>query len=206
MGAACQMLEVNEATLRRWADRSLVRSYRTPGGHRRFSRDDLQSLLEGTLSLGDGDTSHDVANAALRHIRRRMRSRSATHQPWYEQIQEESRGRMRLFGYRLLTLATDYLSRRGRRPELLAEARLVGEEYGIETARLGLPLEDGIQAFVFFRNSLVEGLQEAGTSDASPRAVYLAWQQVNTVTDEVLQGIVVTYQRAGSGVVEGQGQ
>ena len=113
---------------------------------------------------------------------------------------------MRLFGYRLLTLATDYLSRRGRRPELLAEARLVGEEYGTETARLGLPLEDGIQAFVFFRNSLVEGLQEAGASDASPRAVYLAWQQVTTVTDEVLQGIVVTYQRAGSGVVMGPEQ
>ena len=111
---------------------------------------------------------------------------------------------MRLFGYRLLTLATDYLSGRGRRPELLAEARLVGEEYGTETERLGLSLEEATQAFIFFRNSLVEGLQGTKTSDNSPRAIYRKWEQVNTVTDEVLKGIVRACQEADHGVATGQ--
>ena len=93
-----------------------------------------------------------------------------------------------------MTLATDYLGRPRHRPELLAEARLVGAEYGAETERLGLALADAIQAFVFFRNSLMEGLQETGAPDASAGAVYKTWQQVNTITDEVLQGIVRAYQ------------
>ncbi len=101
---------------------------------------------------------------------------------------------MRVIGRRLLILATEYLSRRRRRTEVLQEARLVGEEYGTEMARLGLSLEDAIQAFAFFRNSVIEGLQEAGASDTFPGAGYRAWQQVSAVTDEVLQGIVGTYQ------------
>ena len=190
------MLEVNEATLRRWADKGLIGSYRTVGGHRRFSHDDLRSIIAGNHYIADENTGQQVTDATLQHIRQRLHSRSGAHQPWYEHIHEENRGRMRLFGYRLLTLATDSLSGRGRKPELLAEARLIGEEYGTEMARLNLPLDDATQAFIFFRNSLIEGLQEAGASDNSPGAVYRVWQQVNGITDEVLKGIVRAYQRA----------
>ena len=196
MGKACQILEVNEATLRRWADRGLVRSYRTPGGHRRFALEDLWSLAGSSLALGTGDLGHNMTDTALRHIRRRLRSRSVVQQSWYEHIHEDDRGRMRLFGHRLLTLAGDFLGGHGRRLAMLAEARLVGEEYGAEIARMGLPLEDATQAFAFFRNSLMEGLQEVGIQDASPSSVYRSWQQVNAITDEVLQAIVRSYRKA----------
>ena len=206
LSPACRMLEVNQATLRRWADRGFIHSYRTPGGHRRFFQGDLRALMEGTRSAGDPGAGHDMTEAALRHIRRRLRSRSIIRQPWYKQIQDQSRRRMRLFGHRLLTLVTDYLSRQGRGPELVAEARLVGEEYGTEVARLGLPLGDATQAFVFFRNSLIDGLKEFNGFDVAPREVYLAWQQVNTITDAVLLALIHAYQRAGSGLATGQQQ
>ena len=200
LSAACKVLEVNEVTLRRWADRGLIRSYRTPGGHRRFSQDDLRALVAGASPVKNEDTRSEVTEAALRHMRRRLHNRSMSHRGWYEHIHEENRGRMRLFGYRLLTVATDYLGGHGHKSELLASARLVGEEYGTETARLRLSLEEATQAFIFFRNSLVEGLQGAKSSDNSQSAVYRKWEQVNAVTDEVLNGIIRAYQKTNSGV------
>ena len=44
LGQASRLLQVNEATLRQWADKGNVRVYRTPGGHRRFLHDDVLEL------------------------------------------------------------------------------------------------------------------------------------------------------------------
>src|SRR6266496_1212828 len=46
---ASERLDVHPATLRQWADRGRVRAFRTPGGHRRFSAEDVDTLL-ATLS------------------------------------------------------------------------------------------------------------------------------------------------------------
>lgn len=39
------MLGVNESTVKRWIDRGLLSAVRTPGGHRRVRREDLQAFL-----------------------------------------------------------------------------------------------------------------------------------------------------------------
>lgn len=44
LGPASTLLGVDPDTLRRWADAGRVRSFSTPGGHRRFSRADLDRL------------------------------------------------------------------------------------------------------------------------------------------------------------------
>jgi excisionase family DNA binding protein len=196
LGEACQLLQVNEATLRRWADRGLVRSYRTPGGHRRFAQEDLRALTERSHpSPAESPGTDSLAQAALRHIRRRLHQRAVSSQAWHEHILDQDRPRLRLFGHRILTLASDFALGHGKKQALLAEARLVGEEYGDEAARLGLPLEHTVQAFAFFRNSLVESLQEAPPQEDSPASVYRTWRQVNTITDEVLQGTTRSYDR-----------
>ena len=41
---ASQRLNVHPATLREWADRGRIRTFRTPGGHRRFSVEDVDAL------------------------------------------------------------------------------------------------------------------------------------------------------------------
>ena len=46
LGPASRVLGVDPDTLRRWADAGRVRSFATPGGHRRFSRTDLHRLQE----------------------------------------------------------------------------------------------------------------------------------------------------------------
>lgn len=45
LGPASRQLGVDPDTLRRWADTGRVRAFATPGGHRRFSRADLERLV-----------------------------------------------------------------------------------------------------------------------------------------------------------------
>src|SRR3989442_6667548 len=41
---AARRLSVHPATLREWADKGRIRTFRTPGGHRRFSESDVLGL------------------------------------------------------------------------------------------------------------------------------------------------------------------
>jgi excisionase family DNA binding protein len=45
LGEASAFLGAAQSTVRKWADRGLVRTFYTPGGHRRFRRDDLEAFL-----------------------------------------------------------------------------------------------------------------------------------------------------------------
>jgi excisionase family DNA binding protein len=49
---ACELLGVVPATLRRWSGAGRVSSFTTPGGHRRFSRTEILSLLPTQQSEG----------------------------------------------------------------------------------------------------------------------------------------------------------
>lgn len=40
------LLQVNPGSVVKWVDQGLLRSYRTPGGHRRIARDDLMAFVE----------------------------------------------------------------------------------------------------------------------------------------------------------------
>jgi excisionase family DNA binding protein len=52
---AAQALGVSLGTIRRWSDMGYLQSYRTPGGQRRFSADQIEQFL-ATLQRG-GDPS-----------------------------------------------------------------------------------------------------------------------------------------------------
>lgn len=45
VGQASTYLGVSAASLRKWSNEGLVPVYRTPGGQRRFSRDDLDDFI-----------------------------------------------------------------------------------------------------------------------------------------------------------------
>jgi excisionase family DNA binding protein len=47
LGPASRIVGVDPDTLRRWADAGRVRAFSTPGGHRRFSRADLDRVVVG---------------------------------------------------------------------------------------------------------------------------------------------------------------
>jgi excisionase family DNA binding protein len=45
VGQAADYIGVSPSSIRKWSDRGLVQAYRTPGGDRRFSIDDLDELI-----------------------------------------------------------------------------------------------------------------------------------------------------------------
>ena len=45
VGQAADYIGVSPSSIRKWSDRGLVQAYRTPGGQRRFSTDDLDELI-----------------------------------------------------------------------------------------------------------------------------------------------------------------
>ena len=180
---ACGLLQVNQTTLRQWADQGHLRVYRTPGGHRRFSQEDVLALTQRTSPATESGGQDKLEDSALRRIRRGLHHQDVTSQPWYQSIEEEGRGRMRLFGRHLLSLLVQETPQRRRRQEALAQAHLLGQEYGAEMADRGVPLKDTIEAFIFFRTMVLD------STDPS------AWGPMLELADRVLVGMVEGYQR-----------
>ncbi|MDP6108043.1 MAG: helix-turn-helix domain-containing protein, partial [Candidatus Brocadiia bacterium] len=155
LGGACGLLGVNESTLRHWADAGWIRTFRTVGGHRRFAREDIVAFQErGGAPAG----AEDLGSALLKRLRRRLHSpRAASHQ--LDALDERGRGRLRVLGRRLVELALQYHQDRRRRPQLLEDARFIGEEYAAEFARQGISLPDALGRFVFHRSAAVASVR-----------------------------------------------
>ncbi len=202
LGQACKLLGVNESTLRRWADAGHVRSFRTPGGHRRFSEEDLHSLVAGRGG-GGGEPYSSLGQLALTRIRRRL-SQGRAQAPWYTNISEEDRERLRPLGLRLVGLVSEYMTKGARRSQLIDEAREIGHEYGTELLRDHLGIRDAVEAFTFFRKGLDDSAMElAQKNDLSSEEAVEVWELLSNLADQVLLAIAETYEGAKTTAVSG---
>jgi len=182
---ACRLLDVSDTTLRQWADSGYLRVYRTPGGHRRFLRQDVDSFVNGQDQAADHSRDDGVEDSTLRRIRRNLNRDSVVQQPWYQSVEEEGKVRMRLFGRRLLSLLLQGTGPKRRRQELLEEAHLLGREYGTEMSERGVTATETVEAFVFFRSMVLDSTNQA------------SWPRILEAADRVLVGVVGSYQDAG---------
>src|ERR671917_745317 len=48
LGQAAKYLGVAQSTIRKWTDAGRLHAFKTPGGHRRYRRGDLDEFLEGS--------------------------------------------------------------------------------------------------------------------------------------------------------------
>ena len=180
--AACHLLQVNQATLRQWADNGYLRVYRTPGGHRRFWSDDVLALTDGSRPGNGSGSEETLEGSALRRIRRRLHGENVARQPWYQSVEEEGRDRMRLFGRRLLSLLVQEPHLRRQRQAAMDESHILGREYGTEMADRGVTLKDTLEAFVFFRSIVLDS------------ADHSAWSRILELADRVMVGVAESYQ------------
>ncbi len=179
---ACRLLDVSNTTLRQWADNGFLRVYRTPGGHRRFLRDDVDSFANAPEQAREQGRGDAIEGSALRKIRRSLSRDDVLQQPWYQSIEEEGKVRMRLFGRRLLSLLLQESGPRRRRQELLEEAQMLGREYGTEMSERGVTLKNTIEAFVFFRTMVLDSTNSS------------AWARIIEAADKVLVGMAASYE------------
>ena len=185
---ACRLLDVSNTTLRQWADNGYLRVYRTPGGHRRFLRDDVESFANSPGQAREQGRGDAIEGSALRKIRRNLNRNDVLQQPWYQSVEEEGKVRMRLFGRRLLSLLLQETGPRRRRQELLVEAHLLGREYGTEMSERGVTLKDTIEAFVFFRTMVLDSTNPS------------SWSRIIEAADRVLVGLADSYEERDTAI------
>lgn len=197
LGQACKLLGVNESTLRRWADAGHVRSFRTPGGHRRFSEDDLRVLMAGQVPT-QTEPYNSISNIALARIRRRLQRGKGQSAHWFSNLAEEDREKMRPLGRRLVALVSEYLTRGASRPNLLEEAKGIAREYGKLLVSDGMSLRDAVEGFTFFRKTLDEtAMEEAQKNELTTEKAIELWELLTNLGDQVLISIAESYEEAG---------
>jgi len=189
LARACEILGVNESTVRRWADSGEIQVFRTPGGHRRFDEAELQELVD----TGGRRPDRSLETAALSRIRRQLHSNKSDTR-WYRDTDAGERDALRPLGQRLLEIVDDYIAKRGRRSDLEEEVTAIGAAYGAELHRRGMPLSQAIQAFTFFRRSLDETAKQlAERNNMPPDEAATAREQIGGLADRVLLSLTAVY-------------
>jgi excisionase family DNA binding protein len=196
LGLARTLLGINEATLRQWADNGLVRAFRTPGGHRRFSTEDIYSLMEGNLPQESSGVPVRSGTNLLPRIRRRLKDTSRPKTPsWMNKFNQAGHERMRMLGREFVDLCLEFIKDPSQ--EHLDTASELGLAYGFEIASRDVPLGEALGAFIFFRNATTEAikpmLQRQGTARDD---VYGSLEQVSRLTDQVLMSLTACYHQS----------
>jgi len=100
LGEASRILGITPGTLRRWADEGQVATFVTPGGHRRFPRSVIESLVPHLRARRPalGSSADRMAQA---YRRARPAERPAP-PPWLASLSDADRADFRDRGHRLL--------------------------------------------------------------------------------------------------------
>jgi len=196
MRRACEILGVNQSTLRAWTDSGRVPVFLTPGGHRRYREADLRALLEA----GHPGPSVEPLSSALlaSHARYEQVARQALSSPWFERFDVDARRQFRLLGTSMLNLLTTHLvaTDPAEREHALNRGRELAAEYGEMATRLGLTLAEATEAFLLFRNPVLETVHQWLDSQSQPsRHSGEMLGRVNQFMDQTLIVMTVAHER-----------
>jgi excisionase family DNA binding protein len=151
LGEASRLLGVNASTLRVWADAGRVKTFRTPGGHRRFVRTDLQALLQSARPRRS-----QVARVIYRQGSSLARSRPVPDATWSAALDGAARERIRRICRGLMNAMLGFLSGGAHRRRYLHQGGRGGELLGQMMAASGLTPAQATQAFLHFRGLMTE--------------------------------------------------
>ncbi|MBI4670351.1 MAG: helix-turn-helix domain-containing protein [Chloroflexi bacterium] len=183
---ASALLGIHPITLRSWADAGLVRLFRTPGGHRRFRREELLAFMEERLPA-PARTMVPAQDQTLANIRSELGSSPIRQAAWYTKLSDEQRVLHRELGQRLLGLLLQFVSRQENANEFLEQARELSRQYGLELAHAQLGSGELARAFLFFRRVIINATYHpAGTSAQADADGVRLLERINAFMDELL--------------------
>lgn len=192
---AADILGVHPATVRNWADKGDLPSRRTPGGHRRFRRSDLNKLA-ATQQVTE--TQHDevqlILQNALGQARMQLSRDNLEVQPWYAAMSGETRGTLREQGRAVLEAMRTYLDS-GDSDANLATAVKLGKEYAARLHEDALTLPQAMRGFFYFSDFVLDSVLKL--SEVSALRDQNEWakllRQVNDFDNAMLLSIVEYY-------------
>jgi hypothetical protein len=177
-----------------------VQSYQTPGGHRRFLRSSLESMINAPrrARYGVGRLPESTQTMAG-ELHRRMARAGTSSQPWQARLSVEQRDEFRRWGQRTFQLVVEYVAatKRAERQLLLEEAEKMGGLYGAEASRAGLTLAETVEAFLYFRSPVLDAIVgQLRRRSADVADVTDAFHEANAAIDQVLVALVSSHRES----------
>lgn len=198
LGQASRLLGVSPSTLRHWADRGIVRCYRTLGGHRRFTYDEIRRV-RSRIAAGQGpQASLPPAEVVLNDTRQALATRSIHSLAWYRRFSEPVQQEQRQLGRQLLTLAVQFLARREGKDEVLTQALAIAYRQGQLAAQHGLNAAETVEAFWFCCNAIEDVLVPMTPDQAPLDAEHLRLHQELTSFFQAMMRAAMSGYESGS--------
>ena len=197
LGAAARVVGVDPDTLRRWADAGRVRSFTTPGGHRRFPRSELERVLavrrsgRRTLAALGGTTERFT-----RAYGRQYRAGVAT--PSVVAGDDAARAAFRTDGRRLVETLLAYLDATGaaQKAVLEADANALVDQTARRLADAGMSAVEATGAFVTARGPFLAALEALGRRRSlDAPAVMQLYAEAASLLDRLLLRFIATFHR-----------
>ena len=187
-----EILGVHPSTVRSWSDKGHMPVHRTQGGHRRYRRSEIDLWMQ-SRQVKVPDESHLVIQNALKRIRIQIGEGRLESEIWYQKLDEKARSQYRTSGRALLEGLFGYLRSDG--DVSGSDARSLGYEYASRGWRHGLSSAEATQAFLFFRNVLLDSMLAVFEAAAvqSPHAWSDMFRKINAFTDQIQITLLETY-------------
>jgi hypothetical protein len=197
LSEASRLAGVDVATMRRWADEGKVDTFRTPGGHRRFVQQSVESLVEARpRDPYPRERLSEAADLISNDVHRRIRRGDARMPPWQTRLTAEQRDEFRHLGHETFNLVIRVVAaaKRPERTARMTEAQRTGALYGAAASAAGLTLAEAVEAFLYFRFPVLEALQNhLRRRSADPRTVAAVFREANAAIDEVLVSLIASH-------------
>ncbi len=193
LSEVAQILGVHPSTIRNWADQGQIPVHRTKGGHRRFKQSEVELWQQSQRNNGPDEAQLVIQNA-IKRTRFHITEGHLKAEDWYQKLDEDARNQYRLSGRNMMQGLLAYLSSEGSEAE--AESRSLGYEYAIRGRRHGLSVLDATQAFLFFRNTLLDAMLSVyeAASVSSSHAWSDMFRKITAFTDGILVTLLETYE------------
>lgn len=195
---AAEILGVHPATIRNWADKGSLPARRTPGGHRRFRREDLEAWLEAQQTPPPAEVQILIQNAMGR-MRMHISEGEMSNLDWYDGMDTESRMAMGHKGRQMLEALQKFLVDAFDAGESQNDVFELGEDYARFLIEQGLSLEQAMEGFLVFSNFLHEAaLSIVEVINARPSADWLLLlREVRNFDNRLLMGLTHVYTQQG---------
>lgn len=156
LSEASSILGVDPSTLRQWADAGKIQVFRTPGGHRRFSRRQIEVLLsQPRPQRRPSSVVEEIERTGNHLLVQPVREWYITRR-WYDAFDEDAKHNMRLYGRQLLRALLRYLRGGPRQQHYLEEGMSAGRNIGLLAGRKKLLAQEAAESFLFIKRLVRE--------------------------------------------------
>jgi excisionase family DNA binding protein len=186
---AAKIIGVHPSTVRLWTDKGILPAHRTAGGHRRYNRADVELWAEHARR--GGLEPEVIMQSAVRNVRMRIAEGKLEAEAWHQKLDEESRLQYRRSAHTLFQGLMTFIS--VTEPDARAGSHAIGFEYASRAHRSNLSYVEAAQAFLFFRNTVIESIIHAYREANVPFDEAL--HRMHAFTDEILVSLLETYQK-----------